>query len=161
MTSGNSGQALLVFEQESTILRWNGWTNGRHGTISDAASTVRVVDVQHYQINGQPFTLLKLKVSFVTAGANYKLEIWPRRHRVAEEPQRLTSCTFALHNIVGDHAVQAGSCRQKFFAFQGFAHFEAVTQKNCVLSKNKLTKEIMANSVTTIETNRPDLLLNQ
>ena len=107
--SVNSGQALLVFEQTPFYAEMGGQV-ADHGTISDAAGTVvaRVVDVQRAP-NGQALHTVEVEGELVV-GANYKLEIdHTRRHRVMKNHTATHLLHAALHNIVGDHAVQAGS----------------------------------------------------
>ena len=129
--SVNSGKALLVFEQTPFYAEMGGQV-ADHGTISDAAGTVvaRVVDV------------------------NYKLEIdHTRRHRVMKNHTATHLLHAALHNIVGDHAVQAGSLNEQEFLRFDFTHFEAVTPEELRAIEEQVNEEIWkATPVTTIET---------
>ena len=66
----------------------------------------------------------------------------------------------ALHNIVGDHAVQAGSLNEQEFLRFDFTHFEAVTPEELRAIEEQVNEEIWkATPVTTIETDMT--LLNQ
>ena len=59
----------------------------------------------------------------------------------------------ALHNIVGDHAVQAGSLNEQEFLRFDFTHFEAVTPEELRAIEEQVNEEIWkATPVTTIET---------
>ena len=125
--SVNSGQALLVFEQTPFYAEMGGQV-ADHGTISDAAGTTvaRVVDVQRAP-NGQALHTVEVEGELVV-GANYKLEIdHSRRHRVMKNHTATHLLHAALHNIVGNHAVQAGSLNEQEFLRFDFTHFEAVT----------------------------------
>ena len=138
----NSGQALLVFEQTPFYAEMGGQV-ADHGTISDAAGTVvaRVVDVQRAP-NGQPLHTVEVEGELVV-GANYKLEIdHTRRHRVMKNHTATHLLHAALHNIIGNHAVQAGSLNE-----QEFLRFELRA------IEEQVNEEIWkATPVTTIET---------
>ena len=151
--SVNSGQALLVFEQTPFYAEMGGQV-ADHGTISDAAGTVvaRVVDVQRAP-NGQALHTVEVEAELVV-GANYKLEIdHTRRHRVMKNHTATHLLHAALHNIVGDHAVQAGSLNEQEFLRFDFTHFEAVTPEELRAIEEQVNEEIWkATPVTTIET---------
>ena len=151
--SVNSGQALLVFEQTPFYAEMGGQV-ADHGTISDAAGTVvaRVVDVQRAP-NGQALHTVEVEGELVV-GANYKLEIdHSRRHRVMKNHTATHLLHAALHNIVGNHAVQAGSLNEQEFLRFDFTHFEAVTPEELRAIEEQVNEEIWkATPVTTIET---------
>lgn len=151
--SVNSGQALLVFEQTPFYAEMGGQV-ADYGTISDAAGTVvaRVVDVQRAP-NGQALHTVEVEGELVV-GANYKLEIdHTRRHRVMKNHTATHLLHAALHNIVGDHAVQAGSLNEQEFLRFDFTHFEAVTPEELRAIEEQVNEEIWkATPVTTIET---------
>ena len=151
--SVNSGQALLVFEQTPFYAEMGGQV-ADHGTISDAAGTVvaRVVDVQRAP-NGQALHTVEVEGELVV-GANYKLEIdHTRRHRVMKNHTATHLLHAALHNIVGDHAVQAGSLNEQEFLRFDFTHFEAVTPEELRAIEEQVNEEIWkATPVTTIDT---------
>ena len=151
--SVNSGQALLVFEQTPFYAEMGGQV-ADHGTISDATGTVvaRVVDVQRAP-NGQALHTVEVEGELVV-GANYKLEIdHTRRHRVMKNHTATHLLHAALHNIVGDHAVQAGSLNEQEFLRFDFTHFEAVTPEELRAIEEQVNEEIWkATPVTTIET---------
>ena len=151
--SVSSGQALLVFEQTPFYAEMGGQV-ADHGTISDSAGTVvaRVVDVQRAP-NGQALHTVEVEGELVV-GANYKLEIdHTRRHRVMKNHTATHLLHAALHNIVGDHAVQAGSLNEQEFLRFDFTHFEAVTPEELRAIEEQVNEEIWkATPVTTIET---------
>jgi len=151
--SVNSGQALLVFEQTPFYAEMGGQV-ADHGTISDAAGTTvaRVVDVQRAP-NGQALHTVEVEGELVV-GANYKLEIdHSRRHRVMKNHTATHLLHAALHNIVGNHAVQAGSLNEQEFLRFDFTHFEAVTPEELRAIEEQVNEEIWkATPVTTIET---------
>lgn len=151
--SVNSGQALLVFEQTPFYAEMGGQV-ADHGTISDAAGTfvARVVDVQRAP-NGQALHTVEVEGELVVGG-NYKLEIdHTRRHRVMKNHTATHLLHAALHNIVGDHAVQAGSLNEQEFLRFDFTHFEAVTPEELRAIEEQVNEEIWkATPVTTIET---------
>ena len=114
-----------------------------HGTISDAAGTAvaRVVDVQRAP-NGQALHTVEVEGELVV-GANYKLEIdHTRRHRVMKNHTATHLLHAALHNIVGDHAVQAGSLNEQEFLRFDFTHFEAVTPEELRAIEEQVNEEI-------------------
>ena len=151
--SVNSGKALLVFEQTPFYAEMGGQV-ADHGTISDAAGTTvaRVVDVQRAP-NGQALHTVEVEGELVV-GANYKLEIdHSRRHRVMKNHTATHLLHAALHNIVGNHAVQAGSLNEQEFLRFDFTHFEAVTPEELRAIEEQVNEEIWkATPVTTIET---------
>ena len=151
--SVNSGQALLVFEQTPFYAEMGGQV-ADHGTISDAAGTTvaRVVDVQRAP-NGQALHTVEVEGELVV-GANYKLEIdHSRRHRVMKNHTATPLLHAALHNIDGNHAVQAGSLNEQEFLRFDFTHFEAVTPEELRAIEEQVNEEIWkATPVTTIET---------
>ena len=151
--SVNSGQALLVFEQTPFYAEMGGQV-ADHGTISDVAGIVvaRVVDVQRAP-NGQALHTVEVEGELVV-GANYKLEIdHTRRHRVMKNHTATHLLHAALHNIVGDHAAQAGSLNEQEFLRFDFTHFEAVTPEELRAIEEQVNEEIWkATPVTTIET---------
>ncbi|MDU3069669.1 MAG: alanine--tRNA ligase [Streptococcus sp.] len=139
----NSGQALLVFEQTPFYAEMGGQV-ADHGTISDAAGTVvaRVVDVQRAP-NGQPLHTVEVEGELVV-GANYKLEIdHTRRHRVMKNHTATHLLHAALHNIIGNHAVQAGSLNEQEFLRFDFTHFEAVTPEELRAIEEQVNEEIV------------------
>ena len=125
-------------------------------SYKNSAGTVvaRVVDVQRAP-NGQALHTVEVEGELVV-GANYKLEIdHTRRHRVMKNHTATHLLHAALHNIVGDHAVQAGSLNEQEFLRFDFTHFEAVTPEELRAIEEQVNEEIWkATPVTTIETTR-------
>ena len=151
--SVNSGKALLVFEQTPFYAEMGGQV-ADHGTISDAAGTTvaRVVDVQRAP-NGQALHTVEVEGELVV-GANYKLEIdHSRRHRVMKNHTATHLLRAAIHNIVGNHAVQARTLNEQEFLRFDYTHIEALTPEELRAIEEQVNEEIWkATPVTTIET---------
>lgn len=76
-----------------------------------------------------------------------------RRHRVMKNHTATHLLHAALHNIIGNHAVQAGSLNEQEFLRFDFTHFEAVTSEELRAIEEQVNEEIWkATPVTTIET---------
>ncbi len=121
----------------NTILRWNGG-QADHGTIQmQLAVVARVVDVQRAP-NGQALHTVEGRWTCCRS----QLQTWidhTRRHRKSRRTTQRSPLHAALL-ITSSRTAVVLLTNKKFLRFD-FTYFEVVTQKNCVLSKNKLTKK--------------------
>ena len=124
-----SGKAQLVFDVTPFYAEMGGQV-ADHGVIKDAEGQVvaNVLDVQHAP-HGQNLhsveTLSPLKV-----GESYTLEIDKERRAAVVKNHTATHLLHAaLHNIVGNHALQAGSLNEVEFLRFDFTHFAQVTKE--------------------------------
>ncbi|HEM6190934.1 TPA: alanine--tRNA ligase [Streptococcus suis] len=149
----SEGQALLVFDQTPFYAEMGGQVADR-GVIKNASGDVvaTVVDVQKAP-NGQPLHTVELSAS-ISVGQTYTLEIETKRRKGVEKNHTATHLLHAaLHNIIGEHATQAGSLNEKDFLRFDFTHFEAVTAEELRRIEEEVNEQIWnAIPVVTVET---------
>ncbi|HFI0796170.1 TPA: alanine--tRNA ligase [Streptococcus suis] len=149
----SEGQALLVFDQTPFYAEMGGQVADR-GVIKNASGDVlaTVVDVQKAP-NGQPLHTVELSAS-ISLGQTYTLEIDINRRRGVEKNHTATHLLHAaLHNVIGEHATQAGSLNEEGFLRFDFTHFEAVTADELRRIENEVNEKIWeALDIITVET---------
>lgn len=149
----SEGQALLVFDQTPFYAEMGGQVADR-GVIKNASGDVvaTVVDVQKAP-NGQPLHTVELSAS-ISLGQTYILEIDTNRRRGVEKNHTATHLLHAaLHNVIGEHATQAGSLNEEGFLRFDFTHFEAVTANELRRIENEVNEKIWeALDIVTVET---------
>ncbi|HEO1220751.1 TPA: alanine--tRNA ligase [Streptococcus agalactiae] len=151
--SVSEGQALLVFAQTPFYAEMGGQV-ADHGVIkNDKGDTVaEVVDVQKAP-NGQPLHTVSVLAS-LSVGTNYTLEINKERRLAVEKNHTATHLLHAaLHNVIGEHATQAGSLNEEEFLRFDFTHFEAVSNEELRHIEQEVNEQIWnALTITTTET---------
>ncbi|MGT2750971.1 alanine--tRNA ligase [Streptococcus orisasini] len=149
----SEGQALLVFAETPFYAEMGGQV-ADHGLIkNDKGDTLaRVTDVQKAP-NGQPLHTVEVLAS-LSIGEVYHLEIdHDRRNRVMKNHTATHLLHAALHNVIGNHATQAGSLNEEGFLRFDFTHFESVTAEELRRIEEEVNEQIwQAVPVTTIET---------
>ncbi|MGT2802446.1 alanine--tRNA ligase [Streptococcus henryi] len=149
----SEGQALLVFAETPFYAEMGGQV-ADHGLIkNDKGDTVaRVTDVQKAP-NGQALHTVEVLAS-LSVGTSYTLEIdSSRRHRVMKNHTATHLLHAVLHNVIGEHATQAGSLNEVDFLRFDFTHFEAVTAEELRRIEEEVNEQIWnAIPVETIET---------
>ncbi|WP_024783626.1 alanine--tRNA ligase [Streptococcus mutans] len=149
----SEGQVLLVFAETPFYAEMGGQV-ADHGLIkNDKGDTVaRVTDVQKAP-NGQALHTVDVLGS-LSVGTIYHLEIdHERRNRVMKNHTATHLLHAALHNVIGNHATQAGSLNEVEFLRFDFTHFEAVTPEELRQIEEEVNQQIWkAIPVTTIET---------
>jgi len=149
----SEGQVLLVFSETPFYAEMGGQV-ADHGLIkNDKGNTVaRVTDVQKAP-NGQALHTVDVLGS-LSVGTTYHLEIdHERRNRVMKNHTATHLLHAALHNVIGNHATQAGSLNEVEFLRFDFTHFEAVTPEELRQIEEEVNQQIWkAIPVTTIET---------
>ncbi|HFI0231016.1 TPA: alanine--tRNA ligase [Streptococcus suis] len=149
----SEGQALLVFDQTPFYAEMGGQVADR-GVIKNAAGDIvaTIIDVQKAP-NGQPLHTVELTAS-ISLGQTYTLEIDTDRRRGVEKNHTATHLLHAaLHNIIGEHATQAGSLNEQDFLRFDFTHFEAVTAEELRRIEEEVNEQIWnAIPVVTVET---------
>ncbi|NQJ73526.1 alanine--tRNA ligase [Streptococcus suis] len=149
----SEGQALLVFDQTPFYAEMGGQVADR-GVIKNTSGDVvaTVVDVQKAP-NGQPLHTVELSAS-ISLGQTYTLEIDTNRRRGVEKNHTATHLLHAaLHNVIGEHATQAGSLNEEGFLRFDFTHFEAVTADELRRIENEVNEKIWeALDIVTVET---------
>ncbi|WP_421448639.1 alanine--tRNA ligase [Streptococcus suis] len=149
----SEGQALLVFDQTPFYAEMGGQV-ADHGFVKNAAGDIvaTVIDVQKAP-NGQPLHTVELSES-ISVGQTYTLEIETKRRKGVEKNHTATHLLHAaLHNIIGEHATQAGSLNEQDFLRFDFTHFEAVTAEELRRIEEEVNEQIWnAIPVVTVET---------
>lgn len=149
----SEGQALLVFDQTPFYAEMGGQV-ADHGFVKNAAGDIvaTVIDVQKAP-NGQPLHTVELSAS-ISVGQTYTLEIETKRRKGVEKNHTATHLLHAaLHNIIGEHATQAGSLNEQDILRFDFTHFEAVTAEELRRIEEEVNEQIWnAIPVVTVET---------
>ncbi|HEM5422938.1 TPA: alanine--tRNA ligase [Streptococcus suis] len=149
----SEGQALLVFDQTPFYAEMGGQV-ADHGFVKNTAGDIvaTVIDVQKAP-NGQPLHTVELSAS-ISVGQTYTLEIETKRRKGVEKNHTATHLLHAaLHNIIGEHATQAGSLNEQDFLRFDFTHFEAVTAEELRRIEEEVNEQIWnAIPVVTVET---------
>lgn len=149
----SEGQALLVFAKTPFYAEMGGQV-ADHGVIKNDKGDIvaRVTDVQKAP-NGQALHTVEVLAS-LSVGTTYTLEIdSKRRHRVIKNHTATHLLHAALHNVIGEHATQAGSLNEEGFLRFDFTHFEAVTAEELRQIEEEVNQQIWnAIPVKTIET---------
>lgn len=148
-----SGEAQLVFNQTPFYAEMGGQV-ADHGIIKNDEGEVvaEVTDVQHAP-NGQNLHIVTI-LSPLTVGESYTLEIdTERRSAVIKNHTATHLLHAALHNIVGQHALQAGSLNEVEFLRFDFTHFAPVTHDQLKEIERQVNEIIWESlPVETIET---------
>lgn len=149
----SEGQALLVFNQTPFYAEMGGQV-ADHGVVKNATGDIvaTVLDVQKAP-NGQPLHKVELHAS-ISLGQVYTLELDTKRRNGVEKNHTATHLLHAaLHNIIGEHATQAGSLNEQDFLRFDFTHFEAVTAEELRRIEEEVNEQIWnAIPVVTVET---------
>ena len=149
----SEGQALLVFNQTPFYAEMGGQV-ADHGVVKNATGDIvaTVLDVQKAP-NGQPLHKVELHAS-ISLGQVYTLELDTKRRNGVEKNHTATHLLHAaLHNIIGEHATQAGSLNEQDFLRFDFTHFEAVTAEELRRIEEEVNEKIWnAIPVVTVET---------
>ena len=149
----SEGQALLVFDQTPFYAEMGGQVADR-GVIKNANGDIvaRVTDVQKAP-NGQALHTVDVLAS-LALDTVYTLDIDHKRRYAVEKNHTATHLLHAaLHNIIGDHATQAGSLNEEEFLRFDFTHFEAVTADELRRIEEEVNQQIWkALAITTTET---------
>lgn len=149
----SEGQVLLVFSETPFYAEMGGQV-ADHGLIKNGKgdTVARVTDVQKAP-NGQALHTVDVLGS-LSVGTTYHLEIdHERRNRVMKNHTATHLLHAALHNVIGNHATQAGSLNEVEFLRFDFTHFEAVTPEELRQIEEEVNQQIWkAIPVATIET---------
>lgn len=149
----SEGQALLVFDQTPFYAEMGGQVADR-GVIKNTNGDIvaRVIDVQKAP-NGQALHTVDVLAS-LALDTVYTLDIDHKRRYAVEKNHTATHLLHAaLHNIIGEHATQAGSLNEEEFLRFDFTHFEAVTVDELRRIEEEVNQQIWkALAITTTET---------
>lgn len=148
-----SGEAQLIFDKTPFYAEMGGQVSD-HGVIKNAAGKVvaEVKDVQHAP-NGQNLHMVDI-LSTLVVGETYTLEIdTERRHGIIKNHTATHLLHAALHNIVGEHALQAGSLNEVEFLRFDFTHFAPVSKEELADIERQVNEVIWQSlAVETVET---------
>ncbi|KPJ22684.1 alanine--tRNA ligase [Streptococcus phocae] len=149
----SEGQALLVFDQTPFYAEMGGQVADRGVIKNDQGDIVaRVLDVQRAP-NGQALHTVEVLAS-LSVEMMYTLSIdYKRRYAVEKNHTATHLLHAALHNVIGEHATQAGSLNEEEFLRFDFTHFEAVTAEELRQIEAEVNEQIWkALAITTLET---------
>ncbi|MDR0691051.1 MAG: alanine--tRNA ligase [Streptococcaceae bacterium] len=138
----SDGKAELIFNQTPFYAESGGQVTD-YGVIKDSAGEVvaKVIDVQKAP-NGQHLHQVEI-LGELLVNASYQLEIdRVRRHKIMKNHTAAHLLHAALHNILGDHAVQAGSVNDADFLRFDFTHFAQVTAEELDAIEKQVNEEI-------------------
>ncbi|BDM75504.1 alanine--tRNA ligase [Lactococcus garvieae] len=148
-----SGEAQLIFDKTPFYAEMGGQVSD-HGVIKNAAGKVvaEVKNVQHAP-NGQNLHMVDI-LSTLVVGETYTLEIdAERRHGIIKNHTATHLLHAALHNIVGEHALQAGSLNEVEFLRFDFTHFAPVSKEELADIERQVNEVIWQSlAVETVET---------
>ncbi|MFK4938773.1 alanine--tRNA ligase [Lactococcus petauri] len=148
-----SGEAQLIFDKTPFYAEMGGQVSD-HGVIKNATGKVvaEVKDVQHAP-NGQNLHMVDI-LSTLVVGETYTLEIdAERRHGIIKNHTATHLLHAALHNIVGEHALQAGSLNEVEFLRFDFTHFAPVSKEELADIERQVNEVIWQSlAVETVET---------
>ncbi|MGT2932981.1 alanine--tRNA ligase [Streptococcus catagoni] len=149
----SEGQALLVFDRTPFYAEMGGQV-ADHGYVKDSKGRVvaKVIDVQKAP-NGQSLHTVEVLAS-LSLDSVYTLEIDHKRRFAVEKNHTATHLLHAaLHNVIGEHATQAGSLNEEEFLRFDFTHFEAVSADELRRIEEEVNQQIWnALPIKTIET---------
>jgi alanyl-tRNA synthetase len=147
------GEAQLIFDKTPFYAEMGGQVSD-HGVIKNAAGKVvaEVNDVQHAP-NGQNLHMVDI-LSTLVVGETYTLEIdTERRQGIVKNHTATHLLHAALHNIVGEHALQAGSLNEVEFLRFDFTHFAQVSKEELAAIERQVNEVIWQSlAVETVET---------
>ncbi|WP_270219138.1 alanine--tRNA ligase [Lactococcus garvieae] len=148
-----SGEAQLIFDKTPFYAEMGGQVSD-HGVIKNTAGKVvaEVKDVQHAP-NGQNLHMVDI-LSTLVVGETYTLEIdAERRHGIIKNHTATHLLHAALHNIVGEHALQAGSLNEVEFLRFDFTNFAPVSKEELADIERQVNEVIWQSlAVETVET---------
>ncbi len=148
----SEGTASLIFAETPFYAEMGGQV-ADHGQILDAGNVVATVTDVQKAPNGQPLHTVEV-LAPLALNQEYTLVInTNRRHRVMKNHTATHLLHAALHNILGNHATQAGSLNEVEFLRFDFTHFQAVTPEELRAIEQQVNEKIWeAIAVETIET---------
>lgn len=149
----SEGQALLVFDRTPFYAEMGGQVADTGIIKNEKGETLaRVIDVQKAP-NGQALHTVEVLAS-LALGTVYTLEIDHHRRRSVEKNHTATHLLHAaLHNVIGQHATQAGSLNEEDFLRFDFTHFEAVSPEELRQIEEEVNQQIWnALPIITVET---------
>ena len=149
----SEGTASLIFAETPFYAEMGGQV-ADHGQILDESGSVvaKVTNVQKAP-NGQALHTVEV-LAPLALNQEYTLAIdTNRRHRVMKNHTATHLLHAALHNILGNHATQAGSLNEVEFLRFDFTHFQAVTAEELRAIEQQVNEKIWeALEVKTVET---------
>ncbi|MDR1606047.1 MAG: alanine--tRNA ligase [Streptococcaceae bacterium] len=147
------GTAQVIFAETPFYAEMGGQV-ADHGVIQDASGVVvaQVTDVQKAP-NGQALHTVDIQ-SELFEGETYTLAIDDKRRNSVIKNHTATHLLHAaLHNVLGQHATQAGSLNEVDFLRFDFTHFAALTADELAEVEHQVNQEIwQAIDVLTVET---------
>ena len=151
------GESIEVFLDVSPFYAESGGQVGDIGTLESESGAVAVTDTQApvAELRGHRGTVTR---GFVRVGQQVDGRIdSPRRSRIRKSHTGTHVLHWALREVIGDHANQAGSLVEDGRLRFDFNHFAAVTPEELSEIETVVNRRIVANSsVATVETTKDE-----
>ena len=151
------GESIEVFLDVSPFYAESGGQVGDTGTLESESGSVAVTDTQApvAELRGHRGTVTR---GFVRVGQQVDGRIdSPRRSRIRKSHTGTHVLHWALREVIGDHANQAGSLVEDGRLRFDFNHFAAVTPEELSEIETVVNRRIVANSsVATVETTKDE-----
>jgi alanyl-tRNA synthetase len=146
-----------IFLDKTPFYAEAGGQVGDQGTIETETGSAMVVDTQH-AIQGLEGHRAKVTKGHIAVGQTVRSAIdSPRREAIRKSHTGTHVLHWALRDVLGDHAVQAGSQVEPGRIRFDFAHFSQVAPEELAQVESEVNTRLVANSgVTTTITSKQD-----
>ena len=152
-----AGQDVEVFLDQTPFYAESGGQVGDQGTIETATGVVAVTDTRH-AVQGFHGHRGKVSKGFVQIGQDASLQIdSPRREKIRKSHTGTHLLHWAIREVVGDHAHQAGSLVEPGRLRFDFSHYDAVKPDELAEVERLTNENIIANSSVHTEVTSMDV----
>ncbi len=151
-----AGEEVEVFVDQTPFYAESGGQIGDTGTIETPTGIISVSDTQH-AVQGFHGHRGKVTRGFVQIGQDASLQIdSPRRERIRKSHTGTHLLHWALREVIGEHAHQAGSLVEPGRLRFDFSHFDAVNDEELgeierLTNENIITNAGVTTTVTTMD----------
>ncbi len=153
----DAGQEIEVFLDRTPFYAESGGQVGDSGTVSTPTGEVRIFDT-HYAMPGMHGHRGKVASGYVQTGQEATMEIdGDRRERIRKNHSGTHILHWALREIVGEHAHQAGSLVAPDRLRFDFSHYAALSTEELQEVESAVNARVIENArVTTLETTKQE-----
>ena len=153
----DEGAEVEIFLDKTPFYAEAGGQVGDQGTIETETGSAMVVDTQH-AIQGLAGHRAKITKGYIAVGQTVRSAIdSPRREAIRKSHTGTHILHWALRDVLGDHAVQAGSQVEPGRIRFDFSHFSQVAPEELAQVESEVNTRLVANSgVTTTITSKKD-----
>ncbi|MEX2423543.1 MAG: alanine--tRNA ligase [Acidimicrobiia bacterium] len=143
--SADEGRAVEIFLDRTPFYAESGGQVGDTGTITTDTGTVAVYDTQH-AVQGFHGHRGKIRSGTLRVGQDADLVIdSPRRDRIRKSHTGTHVLHWALRDVLGDHASQAGSLVESGRLRFDFSHFAALSDEETQQVEAHANRRLIAN----------------